>query len=759
MCGRALASSPEPSAALPICGSCAPESIGADALVVRTLAGTVSLDEASVLERLRSGQLQGRDWLEEEGGASVPLAAHPAIARRYLRGEIPQPVARAHAPPPKKKKSAARSRPPLPIGRILRGAAGLALAGGMVAGVLSVRDQIPGWADQAGRVLAPAADTPELPPAAVLAPGEPPPDPLASIRTAEGVVEEPLAYLTARAMEAWAHGGPAGRAEALGIARRGVARATTDADAVALLAVLAALSRDQPGLTLLAGQQAVALGGAGVASELGRAALALNNNDPTEAVGSLRDCLAAGDLVCRLVAADALAGIPGRQAESLAAYDGLAAAWPEHLDPPRTAALIAATADDPSAEGRLAALSATDPIVAGARGVLEARNGRMTEAARIAVSLGSEAPAELAVTVARDRVQAGEPAEALALLAPLDVEKPPRNPRSVEVRLLVAQARWVAARDNPAALPEARVAVERLVELDRTDPAVSQVRALVAHMAGDRAEEARAWSSLNENARTGPDLARVYKTQLALLNDAKLPGNDLLPLAEKARLADPSDPNVHVWLVEVHLIGHNHGAAIEALKRSIGEVDGQMARRRTDLVALETGAPAKTLRAHLDDALGNEGRFATALPLARATASWLAGDQAGARTALGQAANLDTDADALAFRARLYEGLKDYPRAVKDWDQVAALRPKDSEFLLAALRSHVLAGQLGTATALAELVRASKVNPALGPAMLAEIRLAGGDRAGAVDLLTRAVAADPLDLVSRARLRELRKGG
>jgi hypothetical protein len=43
--------------------------------------------------------------------------------------------------------------------------------------------------------------------------------------------------------------------------------------------------------------------------------------------------------------------------------------------------------------------------------------------------------------------------------------------------------------------------------------------------------------------------------------------------------------------------------------------------------------------------------------------------------------------------------------------------------------------------------------------MLAEFRVASGDRAGAIELLAKAVVADPLDLQSRARLRELRKGG
>lgn len=749
----------EATAALPECASCNRVSLAGQALVVRTLGGTVSLDEASLIERLKSGQVHGTDWMEGEDGVAAPVAAHPAIAARYARGEIPVAAARAAPAKPAKPKSVAPRRPPIPFGRIVRALAGVSIAGAMAFGAYSVRDKLPGWADQAGRVVAPSADTPAAPAPVAVDPSQPPVDPLASIRKSEGVVDEPVGLLVARTIEAWARGGPEGLAAATAAARRAVARSTADADAVALLAVLSAIGGSEPGLTLLAGQQAVALGGASSAGDLGRAALALNNADPGEAVLALRECVARGDLVCRLVAADALAAAPRREAEAVAAFDSLATDWPEHADPPRAAALLAALADDPSADSRLARLSASDPFVVGARGVLEVRNGRMAEAAGIAERLGADSPPELTVAVARHHVQEGNAEKALALLAPLDIEKPRRTAQNIDIRLLVAQARWVAARDNPEAVPAAKTAVARLIELDRNDPVVSQVRALVARLAGDKAEEARAWSSLNETMRSGPDLARVYMTQLALLNASGLPTNDLLPVAEKARAADPSDPHTHVWVVEVHLIGNNHGAAIEALKRAVADVDGQKSRRRTDLVALETGAPAKALRGRLDEAVGNEGRYATALPLVRATASWLAGDSAAARKTLGAAPNLESDADALALRARLYEELKDYDRAMADWDRVAAMRPKQSEFLLAALRSRVLAGELGSAGPLAELVRASKVNPALSAAMLAEFRAASGDRAGAIELLAKAVVADPLDLQSRARLRELRKGG
>jgi tetratricopeptide (TPR) repeat protein len=761
-CGRAIAPTVTEAAALPICAQCTRDTLGGGSLLVRTFGGSVTVDTASLLERLRSGQLRGSDWIEGEDGEAVPIAAHPAIAPLYARGEIPEPPV-AVAPPPAPRPRPVRHRKPLPIGKIVRVLSGVAIAGGLAAAAFLFAPKIPGWAKRTGEVIvadnAPSPSTPaETTPPAVV-PGKPPPDLLAAVARAIGPVEEPVALLEAQAIAAWSSGGPKGRAEALALARRAVARSTTDPRAAALLAVLAAQVGGEPGLVLLAGQVAATGGAGGPASQLGRAALALGERDPKAAAAAVAECGAGGDLVCRLVAASALEQVPGGASAAIAAWDQLVTDWPEHRDPPRVAALLAALHDDPSAEARLGALSATDPAVLGARGLLEWRNGNLDRVVALAEQLGPEAPRELSIAAARVCVSRGEPARALALVEPLDVEKAPRTPTATDVRLVIAQARWLVARDDAAALPAARTAIERLLEMGRGDAAVAQVRALVAHKAGDSAEEGRAWAGMDETSRTGPELARVYKTQLALLNDAKMPGSELLVIAEKARVADPSDPNVHVWAVEVDLIGHNHLVAIASLRRAVAQVDGQLARRRTDLVTLETGAPAKALRAHLEEALGNEGRFAAQLPLARATCSWLAGDQKAARTALASAPNLETDADALALRGRLYEAAGEAGRAVRDWDQVAAQRPKQPEFLLAALRAHVLARELGTATKLAELVRASRVNPALAPAMLAEVQLAAGDRPGAIKLLNEALAADPLDLAARARLRELQKGG
>ena len=93
---------------------------------------------------------------------------------------------------------------------------------------------------------------------------------------------------------------------------------------------------------------------------------------------------------------------------------------------------------------------------------------------------------------------------------------------------------------------------------------------------------------------------------------------------------------------------------------------------------------------------------------------------------------------------------------MNDWQKVVLLRPKDAEYLLGALAATVAAGHAKEAGPIAELVRASRVDSALGPAMLAEVWLVNGDVAAAQTQLEQAVATDPLDVRSRARLRELR---
>ncbi len=709
---------------------------------------------ASILDRLRVGQVLGTDWIVV-GGRPILLAAHPEFAARMARGEIAEAIPLPPPTPAPKPAPARAPRRPLPWGRIASTFLG---AGGIVALALlgwSLRGRVTDLARRTGEVVAPPPPSEgAAAPPAPLDPSKPPPDPLASVAAEVGPVEEPPSLLVAQAIGALAKGGPDAETEAFALARRAVARSTADPDAVALLAVLAAWKADA-GLTVLAGERAVTLGNGGQATQLGRAALALGNHDEAGAEAAVAPCAHEGDALCRYVAARAALLQPAHLPAGLLALDDLAGAWPQNLSIPRVAALAAVAADTPDAEGRLGALKATDPEVLGARGELALRNGDLAAAKTMAARLGDAAPVPLRIGVARVAVNAGEGRQALALVQ--GQEGVDRHQKQ-ELRLIEAQARYLVATKDPATLPAAKESVTRLLELGRTDPAVSQVRALVAHLAGDRAEEAKAWDSMDTSRRSGPELARVFKTQAALLLDANVPGSEIQPTAEAARTADPSDPYTHVWVIHVHLLGHTKGKALEAMRRAIKDVDGQTPRRRSDLATLETGSPAKGLRAYVGESLGNDATLATQLPLAEAVASWLAGDLPSAKASLDRLPNVADTPEALALRARLRMAGKDRAGGLADWDDVVALRPKESAWLLGSLAAHVEAGKARESRPLAELVRASKNVNALAPAMLAEVAAANGDRPGAITLLSDALTTDPLDIRARARLTELRSG-
>ena len=754
-CGRPVVVPAESSAEVPRCARCAPRAAEA-VYEVRSPAGRASLDEPAVLDRLATGQLTGTDWVIVEG-RPVLLAAHPAFAARFARGEIAEaPPLPPPAPPPPPPVVLRPVRKPWPWGTII----GSTFVIGVVAAVAFAgwthRDRLARLAQDAGQVVKPP-DAPhevEVRPAPV-DPSQPPPDPLASLAAAVGPVEEPASLLDARAVAAWATGTASGEADALDLARRGAARSTGDADAVALLAIFAAWSGHEAALTTLAAERAIDLGKGGAATQLGRAALALGNRDLAGAEAAVAPCVAAGDLICRAVAARARVDQPAQAAAGIAALDALADAWPQNAALPRLAALAAARADLPEAKARLLAIKGDDPTVLGARGALALRDGDAPAAAALLEKLGDRAPASLRVGVARAALARNDGARILKLVQDVGSAEPAEE---ADLRLLVAQARYLLAAKDPTALPAAKEAVAHLLELGRSDPATAQVRALVAHLGGDTAEEAKAWDSMDTSRRTGPELARVLKTQAALMLDENAPGSEILPVAEAARSADPADPYTHVWVIHVHLLGHDRGKAVDAMRQALRRVDGQAARRRTDLATLETGSPAKGLRKVVDEAVGNEATAATLGPFAGGVASWLAGDLAGARAALAPLPHLDEDPDALALRARLRTAAGDYPGAVADWDALVAIRPKESEWLLGSLQARVLAGRAKESAPLADLVRASKNTDALAPALLAEVALAGGDRPGAVQLLESAVAADALDIRARARLTDLRSG-
>ncbi len=741
-----------------LCDSCAIPPTLADDFSVRTAAGLVSIGGTALLDRLRSGQLSGQDWLVGDGREPVMIAAHPVFATLYLKGEIPRPQAPvAQLGKPAQPRRLGRVRPSLPWGRLFRTVLALSALGGGGYLAFTRQRELREIALDLSELVSPANTTEAAANSAVREPApdpsRPPPDPLASMAAQEGHVEEPLALLEARAVEAWSQGGAEDLREGLTHARRAAARATKDADAVALLAILAALSGDQVGLTQITAQQAIALGQGTGAGELGRAALAIANGAPADAAAAVAVCAKAGDRVCRYVSASQNPD----PAAAIAALDQLAVDWPTHHGVPRAAALLAAAAELPGAGERLDALTRKDAATISARARLYVLDGDGAEALVLAKKLGPEAPGVLRVAAGRVSLAAGDVASVVELVGPV-VDAGGKSGAYTDALLLMAQARWLQARDVPANQAAASEAVVRLVAAGRADPAVAQVRALVAHGTGDKAEQSRAWLSMDPGLRSGPELARVLRTQVALMESANIGSSEVVPVAEAARAADSSDRFVHVWLVHVHLVGQSPAKAIEALRTAIREVDGQSARRRSDLATLETGSPARVLVAEVDAALGNNATFVGSLPMARAAAAWLGGDLALAKRTLDEHPALETDPDAMALRARLRLAAGDEAGAVADWDRVVAQRPKQAEYLLGSLHARVAAGQAKSAIRVADLVGASRITSPQTYALLAEVQAAVGDRPGAIRLLETCISRDPLDTAARRRLRALRAG-
>lgn len=738
----------------PVCDRCARVPTLGESYVVRTAGGSITLDGASILARLRTGQIAGTDWMGAEGEAPVPIASHPVFAPLYARGEIvvvePPPV--PVVAPARPAASARRRGPGLPWGRMVATTLGLGALG--VAGwqAWTWREQLRSASLDLSQVF-----VPEAPGARPSEPESAPPEVLtgtvafATLIAEVGPVEEPLAQLESQAVAAWATGTPAGAAEARRLARRAVARSPEDADAIALLAVLDALGGADPAEAHAAGKLAVTLGKGGVATEMGRAALALSSEDRPAAAAAVATCVAAGDGLCREIAARS-AATPAAQ---VAALDAVAADWPENVGLSRRAAELAAAADLPDAAARLEAIPDPDAALRAARALLHVRDGEPDKALALSAKLGEDTSSELRVALARIRVAQGRPADAEAILVPL-VGPENKGETLGPALLLSAQARWLVARDDAEKVEVAAAAVARVMELGRVDPAVAQVRALVAHARGDRAEAARAWTAMDTSRRDGAELSRALQTQVALMADGHVAGSEILPVAEAAREADPSDPDVHVWLIHVHLLGKSPALAVEAMRTAVRQVDGQVERRRGDLATLDTGSPARGLGADLKAALGNDATFTISQPLALGGAAWLAGDLKGARAVLASAPHLDSDADALALRARVGTALGDTAGALADWEKVVAARPKQPEYLLGLLRARIDAGKAAQSGPLAEQVAASRITGPIAHATLAEVYAATGRNDLAIGELERCLEGDPFDVQARRRLRALR---
>jgi predicted Zn-dependent protease len=352
-------------------------------------------------------------------------------------------------------------------------------------------------------------------------------------------------------------------------------------------------------------------------------------------------------------------------------------------------------------------------------------------------------------------VGAGDGAGAIALLGSLPTDSGMAEPVQRRARLALAQARYLVALRDPTAVPAATSAVESLVVMGRSDPAIAQVRAMVADLAGNRGEQARAWALMDESQRSGAALARVLDTQVALGIAQKLPVSELVPLAERARRADPQSPDTHLWLAWVHLVGHNAPQAVDVLRTSVQQVDGQVERRGPDAGVLRSPPEPGALLAALEEAVGNDATFGHAYHVSRATVHWLVGSPNSARKELEDAGDIDNDLDALALSARLRMAQKDNAGAILQWERITRERPKQGEYLLGYLQALVAAGRAAEGAQWVDTLSSSPLGSAMVPVIRAEIRVATGESAAAQRDLLDAIARDPLDVRSRIRYRKL----
>lgn len=727
--------------------------------VVMAVGGRWSLDGAGVLERLRAGQLSGTDWIVRDDGTSVLVAEHPTFRPMFAAGEIEEVV--LPPPPP-----AARGPG---LGRVF-GSAGRIVAGVVLGGAVAVaggwayvhRDELRARVEAEALPALAAVEAPQVEPAApvavpeVAAPSGP--GPVDQLVARVGPVEEPRWFLLARAWQEYQQGGRDASLAALALAERAVARAPAEPEALGLLAWLVVETGGDMGLARALRDRCLATAPDADGCARAEAAVAVAEGRLEEARGHVQGCSGRGDLACRGLYVAIVARDATRPLEALGAVQKLAEAWPRNRRLTRSIALLSTTLDVPEARSRVELARRDikgDPELEAAFAGLVILDGDTKTGLNAAVALGDACPDWLRVRAGAVAVAAGDAERALALVLPVVSANEAAEELRRGARLVVAQARYLeAARDN-GRLGAAQEAVASLVELGRTDPVVAQVRAHVATLAGDRAEVARAWASMDENLRSGAELSRVLCSQVALGITAKQPVSELVPLAEKARRADLSAPEGHLWLARAHLEGHNPAQAIDVLIGAIWQVDGQAARRREGMAALAPGLPDDDVRELLAAGVGNDATFGRSYHLALATTSWLGGDNAAARRALDAAGGIDDDPAALALRARVRLALKDADGAVSDWKRVVQQRPKQGEAWLGLVAALAAAGQHEEARSHLDNVSASPLSSTMVQNLRAEVRAHTGEVEAAKRDFADATRREPYDARARVRLREL----
>lgn len=766
-CGASVVLPPDLARELPLCASCARRLPApfSGTFSIRTASGHSALDGAGVVERLRAGQLLGTDWIVDESGEATPVAAHPAFAALLVQGLIPEfvPVV---IPPPTPDAASAVNRPPNRP-RALAGSFARIVASVVVLAALGAAG-VWAWEHQAAIELkmqesVTAVVEPKVAPAASgpIAPLPPAPKLIEALVARVGVVGETRSTLLARAWAARLGGGLAGQEAAVTLAEQAVARSPNDPESLGLLAeLLADLRREGPLVDELLTRCEAA--GAGIdACARARAAKVIASGDVASARGIVQDCAGKGDLPCRALYVATVNADGLHASEALAAVDKLAGDWSTNRELARKGAVLAASLDLPEALARVESVRRDvkgDLELDAALGTLLLRDGNSKDALEVVAAMGDAAPVALRVDLSLSLAGSGRYAEAKALLG--DLPTRPNLPEGVQAkaRLALAQAAYQAAAADPTQIEAAKAAVTSMVELGRSDPAVAQVRALIANLYGNHGEEVKSWSSIDESKRSGAALARVLDTQVALGVAARLSVSELIPLAERARRADPQSGDTHLWLAWVHLVGGNAPQAVDVLRASILTVDGQALRRRPDVGTLANRPPTADVLTALERGVGNDATFGRSYEVAVATVHFLAGNLGEARRQLDKAGNVEDDPETLALRARMRTLSKDAALAVTDWQRVTQERPKEPAYLLGLLQALVAANRTRDAVPLMETVSSS---PLVTPQVLvvrAEVRAASGEHAAALRDLQDAIARDPYDVQSRVRHRRLAAG-
>lgn len=709
------------------------------------------LDTASIRSRLTAGTLAGTD-LVVDGGVATPIAAHPSFRAWFLPGH-PDAIVR---PGPEVSPAPARSRARLFVG-LFAGVGGI----GLVAAIAIVFFAGGGTTPVAPAPVEPAAPVQAASPSPpVPAPVEPAPvadpgsvHPFDALIERIGPVDAPRAALLARAWADRNEGTAAGLQAAVEAAERAVARAPTDAEALALLGALYAEAGVEPVLRRALVERASARSSGAPVVARAAALVALADGDAATARQRAESCLSTvpGDLGCREALAAVLDSFAPRGSEAenqLYALDQLAQDWPENRWVPRRAALLAARADLLGAEARLedeARRNPKDEAITAARALLALRNGQFSRG-RSLVGRVTAPDDALLLEAAGEAVARGDGKDALAFL------ERRKGPPNREALLYETQARVLLARSNKANAAAAVEAADRLAKADRAGPASVQARVGAALAAGDRATATRRWDDLDPDGAPPVDVARAWLSRAVSDIEADHPREAQIAL-DAAVQADRSDPDVFLWRALAATASGNGRAAVEALRPAVVAIDGRHARRRPYGGALPTPADPAKLRSDLQRLLASQPTLQDELALGVAITDWLAGRTDAALAGVESLAARGGDADALALKARLLFKKGQNASALTAIDLALAQRPREVAWQL--LRADILVSlkRIPEAEAALSIARSGALSGA--SVHLVALRLAQrkGDAAAALAASKAAAAADPTDLVARRALR------